>query len=247
MHIPPEQPLACVEIGGGSIQTALFENGTTPKLVDGAHQPDGFALAFAVPGIIAGGVVQEASNLGWRDIDPVAALALAGPAHVVLNDAEAAALGEADLRGEDGLRRLVYICVGTGIGGAVVVNGEVVRANLFGHNAPPHGHAFGELPCRCERRGCLETVAAGWALPDPLTGETIADLGSNLARAIELNELSRRGTVVIGGGIAKRYPDVLAVVAERLPGQRVEPSLAPDDAKSAAPWGLRYSLKGTGR
>jgi predicted NBD/HSP70 family sugar kinase len=243
----PDRPLACVEVGGGGIQTVLFDNGSEPRLVEGAQQPDGYALAFAVPGIIANGVVRLASNLGWRDIDPVEAFKLEGPADLVVNDAEAAALGEAALRGERGLKRLVYLCIGTGVGGAVVSNGEVIRANLFGHNARGHGHEFGKLPCRCERRGCLETVAAGWALPDPLSDQDIAAVGRRLAMAIGQHELCSRGTVVIGGGIARRYPALLERIASHLPSRDVERSLAPPEAKSAAAWGLWHALAATGQ
>src|SRR5262245_35333239 len=141
MQIPGATPntdtraLACVEIGGGSMQTVLFTGADQPRLLDGAHQPAGALLALAVPGLIADGIVVHASNLDWRNVDPVRALCLPGPAEVVLNDAEAAALGEGALRGTDGLGALVYICIGTGIGGAVIRDGAVVRSNLFGHNA----------------------------------------------------------------------------------------------------------------
>src|SRR5688572_16756094 len=193
MQIPPDLtqwnessgPLACVEVGGSSVQTIVFDNGSEPRVLDGAHQPPGAAVAFAVPGVIAGGVVREASNLGWKDTDPVDELGLEGPALLVLNDAEAAALGEAALRGGDDAGRVVLITVGTGIGGAVVDDGKVLRANLFGHNAEGHGARFGDLKCRCGRRGCLETVAAGWALPDPLDGADVERIARFLAAAIE--------------------------------------------------------------
>jgi glucokinase len=236
-------PLACVEIGGGSVQTVLFEGDHT-ALLEGAHQPDGFALAFAVPGVIVDGVVRLATNLGWKDTDPVAALHLEGPASLVINDAEAAALGEAALRGPRGLDRLVYLGIGTGIGGAVIAGGGVVRSNLFGHNAPGHGGSFGDVTCRCGRIGCLETVAAGWALPDPLPEAKVREVADHIAEAISANELSRNGVVVLAGGIAHRYPALIARVAARLPGRDIERSLAPGDAKSAAAWGLRYALIG---
>lgn len=239
---PDDRPIACIEVGGGSIQTVLF-NGGDPVVIDGAHQPRGARLAFAVPGIIADGVVLEASNLGWRDTDPVTALGLDGHASLVFNDAEAAALGEAALRGPEGLAALVYLCVGTGVGGAVVRGGRVVRANLFGHNADGYGNAFGDKPCRCERRGCLETIAAGWALPTPLTDDDCFRVGDALASAIARQPLAIDGTVVIGGGIAKRYPAIVDVVRERLPDRRIETTLAPDGVKSAAAWGLRHALE----
>jgi predicted NBD/HSP70 family sugar kinase len=236
-------PLACVEIGGGSIQTVLFEGDHT-TLLDGAHQPDGFALAFAVPGVIANGVVRLASNLGWKDTDPVVALQLRGPASLVINDAEAAALGEAALRGPRGLSRLVYIGVGTGIGGAVIADGTVVRSNLFGHDFPGHGTRHGDRRCRCERIGCLETVAGGWALPDPLNEHLVRTVADHLADAITAHELAGDGVVVLAGGIARRYPALAARVAARLPHREIETSLAPAEAKSAAAWGLQYALIG---
>jgi predicted NBD/HSP70 family sugar kinase len=241
MQIPPTS-LACVEIGGGGIQTVVFSDGADPVVIDGAHQPNGAALAFAVPGLIVDGVVAEASNLGWRDIDPVDALGLDGPASLVVNDAEAAALGEYALRQPHAPQRLVYVCIGTGIGGAVVDGGRVLRSNLFGHNADGHGTHFGDRLCRCERTGCLETVAAGWALPEPLTDEHLRTIAMHLARAIDTHPLAQTGTVVVGGGIARRYRVLIGELTRCLPRRTVEPSRAPSDAKSAAAWGLRSAL-----
>ncbi len=240
----PHRLLACVEIGGGSMQTVLFSNGDQPRLLDGAHHPDGSILALAVPGLISDGIVVHASNLDWRNVDPVEVLGLDGPAAVVLNDAEAAALGEAALRGTDGLGSLVYLCIGTGIGGAVIRGGKVIRSNLFGHNAEDHGSSFGDKACRCGRHGCLETVAAGWALPEPLGEKELTILAERLAAAIEVHSLADDGTVVIAGGIARRYPDLVHLLKLRLGKREIEHTLAPYDAKSAAAWGLRYLIRG---
>jgi predicted NBD/HSP70 family sugar kinase len=230
--------LACVEVGGGSIQTVLFDNGNV-DLLEGAHHPDGATLAFAVPGVVSNGLVQ-ASNLDWRNVDPVAELSLRGPAALVLNDAEAAALGEMAVRGD--VERLVYLGLGTGVGGAVVRDGKVVRANLFGHNATGFGTSFGNLPCRCGRRGCLETVAGGWALAESLSDADVKTVARLSAQAIADHELCGQGVVVIGGGIASRYPDIIGLVSSYLPSRIIEATRAPRAAKSAAAWGLRYLL-----
>lgn len=242
-HDVSDDALACVEVGGGSIQTVLFSNGTPARIIDGAHQPASARVAVAVPGLIQEGVVLWASNLGWRDTDPVTHLGLKGPAELVLNDAEAAALGEAVLRGADALSNLVYMCIGTGVGGAVVEEGRVVRANLFGHNAPGYGTRFGDAPCRCERVGCLETVAAGWALPNPLSNAHLRIVAPALAEAVEAEPLAADGPIVLGGGIARRYPKLVELIADELPHRHIEPSLVPHDAKSAAAWGLRHALQ----
>lgn len=235
MHIP----LACVEVGGGSIQTVLFSNGSV-EMREGAHHPEGATLAIAVPGLIGEGVVTEATNLGWRNTDPVTELGLRGPATCVVNDAEAAALGEAALR--DRRAPLVYIGIGTGIGGAVVSDGNVTRGNLFGHNSIGYGNEFGRALCRCGRNGCLETVAAGWALPDPIDAARFAYLASCVASAIDRLDIAQQGVVVIGGGIPRRYPVLIDLVRSRL-HRDVEHSAAPDEAKSASAWGLRSAVE----
>jgi predicted NBD/HSP70 family sugar kinase len=240
MHI---HELACVEVGGGSIQTVLFEDGRF-EILEGAHQPPDATLALAVPGIIEDGVVTTATNLGWTNTDPVRELGLRGPGTIVLNDAEAAALGEAALRKLEG--PLVYIGIGTGIGGAVVRDGVVVRGNLFGHNLLGYGSKFGSAPCRCGRNGCLETVAAGWALPDPIDAAHFAYLATCVAHAVDDLDLATEGLVVVAGGIPRRYPVLADLIASRL-HRTVERSAAPEEAKSAAAWGLRLALQRNSR
>lgn len=232
------RPAACVEVGASSIQTVLFEADGSHRLLLGAHQPEGFDLAIAVPGLVEAGIVTESSNLGWKNVDPVAALELSGPASVVVNDAEAAAVGEAVLRGPSAFDRLVYLGLGTGIGGAVVVEGELLAGNLFGHAS-----GFSSAICSCGRTGCLETVAAGWSLPFPLDDASLTRAAVALATAVMSEPHAAGGPlVVIGGGIARKYPKIVDMIGAHLNDRLVEPSRAPADAKSAAGWGLSYLL-----
>ncbi|MBI4728061.1 MAG: ROK family protein [Acidobacteria bacterium] len=217
----------CVELGGGGAQTVVFAGDGSPEFLEGAREVDGAPLLLAVPGVIEGRVV-TASNLGWTGVDPVAELRLRGPARVLCNDAEAAALGESVLRE---LVDLAYLGLGTGIGGAVVRDGRVAGANLFGHQT-----GFGDRPCPCGRVGCLETVAAGWSLPNPVTGARLAEMAE--AIAVVLRDPALPELVVVGGGIARRYPAVVGELRRRAAERRVEPSAAREPAKSAAAWGL---------
>ena len=228
--------LSCVEIGGSSIETVTFAEDGTVVRVEGAHRADGAALAIATPGIVADGRVVAASNLGWYDVDPAAALDLGAPAAVVLNDAQAAALGELALRQESD--DIVYVSLGTGVGGAVIVGGELVADNLFGHAA---GHS--EMHCVCGRVGCVETVAAGWALPSPLTDAALDAAANAVAVAIEREPLATPDLVVVGGGLARRYPQLVARIGDYVgPHRYVEASAALRGFKSAAAWGLRAAL-----
>jgi hypothetical protein len=231
-----QRRLACVEVGGGGIETVLL-GGPEPVVLAGAHRPAGLPLLMAVPGIIDRGRVLAASNLGWLDVDPARELGLPGAAAVVLNDAEAAALGESALR--DGAA-LTYVGLGTGVGGAVVAAGRVLAANLLGH-----GGAFGDSPCPCTRTGCLETVAAGWALPDPLPAERYPAVAAAVAIAIRDEPLAAEALVVVAGGLTRRHPALVDALRAALPDRTVEASAAPAGVKSAAAWGLALAYEQT--
>jgi glucokinase len=224
--------LTCVEVGGSSVETVTFADDGTVLRVDGAHRPEASTLAIATPGIVEGNRVVAASNLGWFDVDPAAALGIGADADLVVNDAEAAALGELALR--DLTDDIVFVSLGTGVGGAVVLDGTVVAGNLFGH-AP----GFSDMPCVCGRRGCLETVAGGWSLPAPLSDRDRDRVARTVATAIEREPHATGPLVVVGGGMAHRYPDLVMRIAEYAPQRVVEPSAAPHGFKSASAWGLR--------
>ena len=234
MPLPLRTPVACIEVGGGGVETVVL-GGAAPLILPGARPPAGLPVLLAVPGLIDGDRVVAASNLGWFDVDPSDALGIDRPASLLLNDAEAAALGESALR--DGVA-LTYIGLGTGVGGAVVRDGRVVGTNLLGH-----GGAFGDLPCPCGRTGCLETVAAGWALPEPLTAERFPAIAAALATAVRDEPLADPPLVVVAGGLARRHPALVRAVAAALPERTVEPSAAPAAVKSAAAWGLAFAYE----
>lgn len=107
-----------------------------------------------------------APNLGWRDESLGAAVeAGTGLPVVVENDANAAAWGEYRFGGATGSRNLVCITIGTGIGGGLVLDGQLYRgasgvAAEIGHMTVEPG---GRL-CGCGNRGCWEQYASGNAL-----------------------------------------------------------------------------------
>ena len=80
---------------------------------------------------------------------------------VVDNDANAAAYGEMIYGGGRGMRHLITITLGTGIGSGIIVDGKLVHghtgtAGELGHSiVMPHG-----CPCGCGRQGCIETYAS---------------------------------------------------------------------------------------
>jgi glucokinase len=110
----------------------------------------------------ARGAVVYAPNLGWRDVALRERLVATFNVPVVIdNDVRAAAWGEFQY-GAHGVRSLLAVFVGTGIGSGAVLDGQLWRgagnsAGELGHTqAVPDG-----LPCPCGARGCVEQYASG--------------------------------------------------------------------------------------
>lgn len=109
------------------------------------------------------GTIEEAPNLLWKGVVPMADLfkGYFDCPVILTNDANAAAIGEMIYGGAKDMKNFVVITLGTGVGSGFVVNGELV----YGHDgfAGEFGHVTavrnGRL-CTCGRRGCVETYAA---------------------------------------------------------------------------------------
>jgi glucokinase len=102
----------------------------------------------------------------WKGCNPVKDLAREFHVRAALeNDGDAAALGEAAWGAGKGKSRLIYVTVGTGIGGGIILDGELYRGADRSH--PEVGHhvvdASGPL-CSCGFRGCWEALATGPAM-----------------------------------------------------------------------------------
>jgi len=89
------------------------------------------------PGVVAGGVIRTAANLdqGWIDVDAVKAFGAASKLPVtVLNDADAAGIAEVAFGAGKGVRGTVLLLtLGTGIGSALFIDGNLVPNTEFGH------------------------------------------------------------------------------------------------------------------
>lgn len=173
---------------------------------------------------VSGTDVQVKSELERRYGAPV----------VVDNDANTAALAEFRIGAGAGYSNGLLVTLGTGIGGAIVVDGSIYRGGSF---AGEWGHVrieTGGLLCDCGKRGCWETKASGPALmrlarevvaanPDgslaralgdtPISGESvvsIADAGEETARAL-VAEVGRAFGQGLADLIAIFDPEVVVV------------------------------------
>lgn len=127
-----------------------------------------FGIGVGVPGLvdISAGTVLIAPNLGWRDVPLRRILreTLNVPVYLA-NEANLAALGESFFGAGGDSTFMLYVSSGVGIGGGIVLNGQLLEgATGF---AGEVGHMTVEregYPCNCGNHGCWETVASQRAL-----------------------------------------------------------------------------------
>ena len=125
-------------------------------------------VGIGIPGVIdtKAGVVSYSNNLRWNNL-PIRKM-MEDATHLpirIINDANAAALGEAKFGAGKKYKDLIMITLGTGVGGGIIIDKKVYEGNL-GKGAEL-GHTVivvdGEQ-CTCGRKGCFEAYASATAL-----------------------------------------------------------------------------------
>ena len=177
-----------IDLGGTTVKIAYFDetgkmldkweiptvitNGGSQILPDIAASVKGYlaqnsipdsdilGLGIGVPGPVnAKGVVNKCINLGWGVFNISETLSnLTGFPVKAGNDANVAALGEFWKGGGQGCDNMVFVTLGTGVGGGIVIDGHLM------HGAHGSGAEIGHMvlnpketiPCNCGKRGCVE-------------------------------------------------------------------------------------------
>ncbi len=208
----PEARLALgIDLDLREVSAALVDLGGTPREVyrspvpDGADPPSVLDLAaelarritqgvpagqllgigMAVPGMVQWpeGINLFSPNFHWRDV-PVRAMMeeRLGGAVLVDNEVRALALAEHQYGAARWARTCVFLDAGTGVGGAVILEGQMYRgmhgaAGELGHNTvEPRGPI-----CGCGNQGCLEVFASGVGLENRVREALAAGRVSSLA------------------------------------------------------------------
>ena len=139
-----------------SVEAKLAEKNIAKDDVAGA--------GIGVPGpTLDTGYVSICVNLGWKDKNPANELSelLSIPVKAG-NDANVAALGEMWKGGGQGYHSLVLVTLGTGVGGGVSINGEILSGSTGAGGEIGHIHIQDneEDACGCGNHGCLEQYAS---------------------------------------------------------------------------------------
>jgi len=128
------------------------------------QKEDVVGIGVGVPAAVTGeGFVKNVANLDWREKDVKKELEeLAGIAVKVENDANVAALGEMWKGGGEGYKSLVMVTLGTGVGGGIILNGQIFSGTNGGGGEIGHILANRNETecCGCGKKGCLEQYAS---------------------------------------------------------------------------------------
>ncbi|MEU7743926.1 ROK family protein [Nonomuraea sp. NPDC049158] len=192
------------------------------------------AVGLAVPGLVTATHAVFSAAIGWRDV-PVEAFTEVDLPVALGHDVRSA--GEAELAYGGGSGDVLYLPIGTGIAGAVVLSGS-----LYGGAAGWAGQ-IGHIPvrpdgllCACGQRGCLAAYASASAIAARCGENSAADVVARVltgdAQAVAVwNEavealslalatytlLLDPALVVIGGGLSLAGDTLIAPLRDRLP------------------------------
>ena len=123
-------------------------------------------VGIASPGTISNNIIKQATNLGLEDFDLIAELQkYINVPMQIKNDSKCAALAEKHYGAMRDYDDSLFLCLGTGIGGAAFIDGKMLEPKRFS------GFEFGHMvinkggrQCSCGKRGCFETYASIRAL-----------------------------------------------------------------------------------
>ncbi len=192
-------------------------------------------LGLGVPGVCDGrGRVLWAPNLpGWRDVPAAGVLRRALGCRVVLeNDADMAALGETGRGAARGCKDALILTIGTGIGGALIVNGALARG------AGGVAGAVGWMRVGGRR---LEALASGPAIARGGVARAAAALGEAVASLVSVLNPER---VVLGGGVMDGLGAVMLGAVRRAVRRHAQPVAARRVRIVASPLRNRAGLLG---
>ncbi|MFC6322250.1 ROK family glucokinase [Companilactobacillus baiquanensis] len=211
-----------------SIETNVLADGQMiiPDIIDSINHhlkmyemtADQFSgIGLGSPGTInfKEGTIKGAYNLNWtnsvypvRDIEKGTGIPV-----TIENDANVAALGERWKGAGNNADDVVFVTLGTGVGGGIIANGNILHgasgaAGEIGHvTVDPNGFL-----CTCGKRGCLETIASATGIV-----HVARDRASEYAGDSELKAMLDDGQDISAKDVfdlAKKNDDLASIVAD---------------------------------
>lgn len=216
-----------IDVGGTKIQTSLCKecgvvvasareetprDGTPDQIIDAIvsavitvlseekkNLRDITAIGIAVPGVVdpEGNVVGTPNmNLGGVKLKSILRKKLCVPISIG-NDGNLGALGESWIGSGHGSKSILNICVGTGIGSGIVIDGKLLNGACDAAGEIGHMHVMDDGPeCGCGNHGCFEAVAGRLAIERDILAALEEGQTSVISELIE-----QRGGMVKSGMI----------------------------------------------
>lgn len=176
-------------------------------------------MGIAMPGWAENGVIKTSGNLGIENYPIVERLQEIQLPIKIQNDAKCAAIAENEYGCLKGCNRTVFLTLGTGIGGAVFLNHQLLNAGK------KPGYEFGHMviekngiPCHCGKRGCFERYASMKVFKDKLRNafnldETVS--GEKLLEMIRKSDSHKEDNPVVENVITE-YIENLSIGIQNL-------------------------------
>ncbi|HEY3293457.1 MAG TPA: ROK family protein [Candidatus Nanopelagicaceae bacterium] len=261
-------PVIAVDVGGTFLKGAIVEGASitsserwstgrehgSDQALEGViafgrklakENPQAKALGIVVPGLVdeVRGISIFAENVGWRDVPFRQLLEDATGLPVGFgHDVRAGGLAEKEFGAGVDVENFLFLPIGTGISGAIFVNGEIVTDSLAGELG--HIEIGSGEKCTCGGANCLETVATGASIARRYTERT----GNHVEGAAQVLDLVKAGDpqaisiwdealeglarvltmyisilpselIIIGGGVSMSGEELLGPLREKINGR----------------------------
>lgn len=203
------------------------------------------------------GYILHTPKIAWINCNIVGTLKKAFDVPIVFEtDVNVAALGEYTLGAGKNLYNFVYMTVGTGIGAAAIIDGNIVRGMSFsemGHMLIPHNTAQDAYPGNCPyHQDCFEGLACGVAIKERWQVISALDLPMDhpawdleaeyiAAGLVNIILVLSPQRIILGGGVMRQqqlYPKIREKVLAKINGYITTTALQKNIAQYIVPPGL---------
>ncbi len=205
----PENVVSLIEI---AIRGILSKHNVTDSMLAG--------IGLAISGSISkSGVVELSSPMGWKSVPLQSMLQNRFISLVSLHTTRVRLLAEYIIDPSISSKNILYINVGNGVGGHVVIDGHLIhgyenRSGEIGHIIlDPNGPT-----CGCGHKGCLEAYISGPALAKKIRDEVTA--ASSVLKAM-ISDSDLPGEIIAKWGLALKQNDPYAIKLRDYVGQKL--------------------------
>lgn len=181
-----------------NIDMKLYIRDTIISLINGALREIGAPICLiekigvASPGKVENGEIKDIYNLGIKELDLAQMLKEYYGVDVrIKNDAKCAGIAEKEYGALKNEKDAVFLCLGTGIGGATFYNGKLVEPTR--QAGAEYGHMIIQkdgIECNCGNKGCFERYASMRAFKENM--KVVLKLDSDVTSKQLLKEVSRQ-------------------------------------------------------